>query len=107
VSGRCNSIPDGHNEEIREKICAYSYQWPESFPIAAKGLVRRLLVDPRSRPTPDTIVGDPFFTSQELRAQRLHRENCELAGVGGNEMGDFFPCVGRRELRYSFWVSAF
>ncbi|KAF4637048.1 hypothetical protein G7Y89_g1042 [Cudoniella acicularis] len=82
VSGRCKSIPDKHNEEIREKICAYDYQWPESFPIAAKGLVGRLLVGPKSRPTPDDIVKDPFFTSQELRAQSLHRENCRLAGVG-------------------------
>src|SRR4051812_1511226 len=74
MSGRCKSIPDKHNEEIREKICAYDYQWPEPFPVAAKALVGRLLVGPKSRPTPDDIVEDPFFTSQEIGLQSLHRE---------------------------------
>jgi hypothetical protein len=108
MSGRCKSIPDKHNEEIREKICAYEYQWPEPFPVVAKGLIERLLVVAKSRPTPDDIVEDPFFTSQELGTQNLHRENCELAGIGRNEMGDLFPCAGRRErLPGSFWVSLF
>jgi hypothetical protein len=109
ISG-CGSISDGrvHDDEIKDKICAYNYSWPDGiFSNEAKGLVRKLLVSPGSRPMPDNIVDDDFFTDDEPGTQNLHRETCRLAGIGKDEAGTFFPCVGTVGVLSSFWVSPF
>lgn len=109
ISG-CGSISDGrvHDDEIKYKICAYHYSWPDGiFSNAVKGLVRKLLVSPGSRPMPDDIVDDDFFTDDEPGTQILHRETCRLAGIGRDETGNFFPCVGTGGVLSSFWVSPF
>jgi hypothetical protein len=103
----CNkTYPREHNMEIRHKICAYDYEWPRGlFPTAAaKDLITRILVSAKSRPTPDDIIEDLFFT-QELD-KHLHLERCRRAGVGRNDMGDIFPCVGGICSGY-FWASPF
>lgn len=87
-----------HDNEIRDRIRACGYDWPVKPPSsAAQGLVERLLVGPEIRPTPDDIVEDSLFTSQDHDTQLLYRTYCRLAGVGKNETGHLFPSVGRKE----------
>ena len=97
ISG-CGSISDGrvHDDEIKDKICAYNYSWPDGiFSNAAKGLVRKLLVSPGSRPMPDDIVDDDFFTDDEPGTQNLHRETCRLAGIGETRRELYFPVLAQ------------
>jgi hypothetical protein len=92
-----------HDDEIKDKICIYNYSWPDGiFLNAAKGLVRKLLIDPRSRPMPDNIVDDDFFTNDEPSIQNLHSETYRLTGIGRDETGKFFHCISIGGILSSF-----
>jgi hypothetical protein len=97
-----SSCDERHNAGIRERIIEYNYQWPKSSSSPARTLIEKIFVPPDCRPSLDDIVGDAFFTNQSSYFQ-----HCRLAGVGKNEIGEPFPCVGREEPRSPFWVVGF
>lgn len=104
------------------KICTIEYGWPESYyrwpSVQAKSLVGSLLVKTQDRFTTDQIVGHPFFTQGDSpgemypasrkdqmfsvcegtdRDQALRQWYCRSAGVGRDENGENWPCVGYKE----------
>jgi hypothetical protein len=65
-------------------------------------MVAGLLVVADSRLNPDMIVAHSFVTSGRYRNEPLLRHDCQLAGVGADESGQLFPCVGKHEYIHGF-----
>ena len=109
-------------EITRRRIREFNYDWPDmqgvQVSIEAKRLVANLLVEPQSRSTPDELVGHPFLTEGRYlekicpdtrfaapcnprhgrdRDLLLFQQYCKLAGVGKEENGQHWPCVGTEE----------
>lgn len=77
----------------------------------ARRLVGALLVHASDRVGPDEIVKYPFIANgsylentspterrhEPLRDAKLFQRNCQQAGVGTDDNGDPWPCVGTTE----------
>ena len=91
-----------NQEEIIEKICLGSYQWPqlkaERPSCEIQNLVASLLVEAEFRLDPDEIVGHDFFTRvSDIRKAYPYdslQDMCRAGGIGKDGNGQYWPCVG-------------
>lgn len=103
----------------RAKICRVEYGWPEldhKWPSThAKALVGNILVEAQDRFSTEQIIDHHFFTEKSVlgdlypplskggypgacqggeRDQALRKQYCRSAGVGKDENGQPWACVG-------------